>query len=285
VNYLESLDDPALFGPWFGDPSWCAWRTIEAAIFGLPVPDPELFRELTGRDEAPTEPASETWVVAGRRAAKSRKAATIATYLATIGAEVFGWREALAPGERGVILVLAVDKSQARVTLDYARAYFREIPMFRAMVERETAEGLKLSNGMTLAVQSNDYRALRGRTVMASVFDECSYWRHDATSLPDVETYRAVKPAMASVKHSLLIGISSPYRRAGLLWRKFRKHWGQPGNVLVIRASTELLNPTIDRAAIEEAYEDDPEAAAAEFGAEFRSDLADFVSREVSRRW
>ena len=282
MNYVECLEDPEVFGRWFGGPSWTSWRVVEKAIFGLPIPaaDMPLFRELTGREEASDRPATEAWIIAGRRSAKSRKAATIATYLATIGAEVQGYRQRLAPGERGVVLVLAVDKAQAKITLDYARSYFQAIPMFAAMVERDTGEGLELSNRMSLMVQANDFRSIRGRTLVAAILDEVSYWRHELTSLPDVETYRAVKPALASMPGSLLIGISSPYRRAGLLWRKFRKHWGKAGSVLVVKAATEVLNPG-DRATIAEAYEDDPEAARAEWGAEFRSDLADFVQREV----
>ena len=41
------------------------------------------------------------------------------------------------------------------------------------------------------------------------------------------------------------------------------------------------MNPGIDPAIISEAYESDPEAARAEYGAEFRDDLADFVTREI----
>jgi hypothetical protein len=40
------------------------------------------------------------------------------------------------------------------------------------------------------------------------------------------------------------------------------------------------MNSSLDRRVIDEAYESDPEAARAEYGAEFRDDLADFVSRE-----
>ena len=92
VNYLEALDHPDLFGPWFAGPSWKAWRMVERAIFGLPIPEEDLplFKELTGRDEPPDRPVKEAWIIAGRRSAKSRKAATIGTYLATIGAEVCG---------------------------------------------------------------------------------------------------------------------------------------------------------------------------------------------------
>jgi hypothetical protein len=51
--------------------------------------------------------------------------------------------------------------------------------------------------------------------------------------------------------------------------------------VLVWQAPTLVMNPGLDPAIVAEAYESDPEAASAEYGAEFRSDLSDFVSREA----
>jgi hypothetical protein len=50
---------------------------------------------------------------------------------------------------------------------------------------------------------------------------------------------------------------------------------------LVIRAPSMLLNPTLDQAIIDQALEDDPAAARAEWLAEFRVDIESFVSREV----
>ena len=44
---------------------------------------------------------------------------------------------------------------------------------------------------------------------------------------------------------------------------------------------TEAMNPTVPRSVIDRAYERDPANAAAEYGAEFRSDLEAFVSRDV----
>lgn len=283
MNYLEALDHPDLFGRWFTGASWAAWRTVEKAIFGLPLEDSELplFRELTGREEPPDSPAKEAWIIAGRRSAKSRKAATVAVFLATIGAEIQGYHKSLAPGERGIVLVMGVDKAQAKVVLDYAKALVHEIPIFRAMIERETGEEIELTNRLSLVVLANDFRSIRGRTLVAVILDEAAYWRDELTTKPDTEVYRACRPGLATVPGSLLLGISSPYRRAGLLWQKFKKHWGKPGDVLVVKARTEVLNPEIDRRVIEEAYEDDPEAARAEWGAEFRTDLADFVQREV----
>jgi len=284
MDYLQALDDPALFGGMFAGDSWRPWRVVEKSIFGLELDADELplFKELTGREEPPTAPVKEAWIIAGRRTAKSRKAATIGVFLCTVGAEIMGFRKALAPGEVGTCLIMAVDKRQAQVVLGYAKAQFSLVPMLAAMVQRETDQSIELTNNMCLTVLANDFRSVRGRTLVACIMDECAYWRHELIVSPDLEVYRAVRPAMASVPGSLLIGISSPYRRAGLLWQKFKKHWGQPGNnVLVVRAKTDVLNPLIDRQIIEEAHEDDPEAARAEWNAEFREDLADYIRREV----
>ena len=51
--------------------------------------------------------------------------------------------------------------------------------------------------------------------------------------------------------------------------------------MLVWKASTLEMNPGVDKRIVDEAYENDPESAKAEYGGEFRTDLADFVSRET----
>jgi hypothetical protein len=75
----------------------------------------------------------------------------------------------------------------------------------------------------------------------------------------------------------MLIGISTPYRRVGLLHQKHRDFFGvnDPG-VLVVAGSSQQFNPTLDATVIERACASDPEAARAEWNAEFRSDLAAF---------
>jgi hypothetical protein len=77
-------------------------------------------------------------------------------------------------------------------------------------------------------------------------------------------------------------GLSSPYARKGLLYEKYRDHYARDDStVLVWQARTDVMNPQVDRQEIEQAYRDDPLSAAAEFGAEFRSDLQSYVDRET----
>ncbi|AKM09315.1 hypothetical protein [Croceicoccus naphthovorans] len=284
ITFAEACTDPNLFGPWFEADSWAAWRVVDKALFGEPLDADELatFTELTGRTEAPTEPAEEAWFVCGRRSGKDVKAAALGAFLATFGAEQLGFLSRLVRGERGVVQILAVDRDQARVCLGYLRAYFEQ-PILAQMVAKSMADGLELTNGLGIEITTNDQRRVRGRTVVAVVFDEVAFWRSEATVNPDLDVYRAVKPAMATIPGAMLIGISSPYARRGLLWTKYRKHYGKPGKVLIVQAPTWRMNPTIKRDGdfLTEAFNDDPASAAAEFGAQFRVDVEAFVTREV----
>src|SRR5688572_210105 len=103
---LELLADPAVFGPFFRGSTWRAWVGLLAAIFGLRVPDDvtDIVQRCTGRSTLPTQPARELWAIIGRRGGKSRIAALLAVYLACFR------RYVLAPGERGVLMVLAADR-------------------------------------------------------------------------------------------------------------------------------------------------------------------------------
>lgn len=81
---------------------------------------------------------------------------------------------------------------------------------------------------------------------------------------------------------SLLAVISSPYARKGVLFATWQKYHDQPdSDVVLVQAPTLDLNPTFDRRAIERSYEDDPSSAAAEFGAQSRSDVESFVSQDA----
>jgi hypothetical protein len=83
---------------------------------------------------------------------------------------------------------------------------------------------------------------------------------------------------MTTIPGALLLGISSPYARRGVLWERYHQHYGHDGDpVLVWQADTRSMNPTVSEETIEQAYRDDPASAAAEHGALFRSDIEGFL--------
>ena len=99
---------------------------------------------------------------------------------------------------------------------------------------------------------------------------------------PDVEIINAVKPGMATIPGAMLLCASSPHARRGALWEAYRKHFGQDGDpVLVWQAATRDMNATVPQGYIDAHYADDPAKAAAEYGAQFRTDVETFISREV----
>jgi hypothetical protein len=278
---LDAIDDRNLFASWFKDrATWQAWFTFLRALFGLPLTSSELalYRECTGRTEPPTAPATEGWLICGRRSGKSFMGlALVAVYLAAF----HQYRQYLAPGERGVILVIASDRKQARVIFRYVRALLLGVPMLRKLVERETADAFDLNNSTSIEIMAASYRSLRGYTVIAALLDELAFWPTDDSANPDTEIIAAIKPAMATIPNAMLLCASSPYAQRGALFDAFKRHYGKDGDVLVWKAPTRTMNPTVPQSVIDAAMESDPASAAAEYGACFRTDVETYISRDV----
>ncbi len=276
-SIIETMSDERLFLPWFDGASWSAWRIVLKAMNGLPMSRAEAatFRTLADRDP-PKKPAREVWLVCGRRAGKDSVASLVGAHCAAF----FDPRGRLRRGERAVVQCLAVDRDQAKIVLGYIKSYFADIPYLKRMVLNETANGLELNNSVDIVVATNDYRAVRGRAILLSILDEVSFWRDERSASPDTEVYGAIKPGLMTV-NGTIIGISSPHRKAGLLYEKWREHYGQDGDVLVIRAPSMKLNPQLDAKEIAAELEKDPAKAGADWLAAWRDDLATFISREL----
>lgn len=281
LSLLDFLADDMLVPSSFKGSSYDAWRAVLAGAFALPMTAEmrTIFDRLAGGRPLPTERVRELWVVAGRRSAKTEAASHVAVYLATVGAEAMGLVDRLSPGERGVISIVAVDRPQARVAINYAAGLLEASPVLSQLVTRTDRESIELGR-ISIEVSTNSFRSVRGRTLLAAILDECAFYRSDTTATPDVETYRAIVPGLATTG-GLLIGISSPHARSGLLYNKWKRHFGKAGDVLVIQGGTPDFNPTIDPRVIADAEADDPEAAKAEWHGQFRDDVAGFVSRDV----
>ena len=234
--------------------SWDGWRAILARV----TPD-----------------VHEAWFIIGRGGGKSRVDALIACAFATRAYR-------LAPGEKVYIGVFAPDRKQAGITFRYIVGLMRAVPELSAMVTRETRESLELSNGVVIEVLSATTAAPRGRAYALAIVEEAAFLPQDASANPDVELLRAIRPALARVRGSLLCVVSSPYARRGILWDAYQRYHGQPdGEVVFVQAATLDLNPMFDRREVERALEEDPAAAAAEYLGQFRSDVETFIDPEA----
>lgn len=282
MNILQACEEPQLFGPWFKNrENYEAWFAFLAALFGLPMTDEQLaiYRRHTGRQEPPTEASSEAWLIIGRRGGKSFVSSLVAVYLACF----FDYEQYLAPGERGTVMIVAADKKQARVILRYIGAMLTKIPMLQAMMLKPevTANGIDLSNSVSIEVGTASFRSTRGYTYVALLADEIAFWRTDDAAEPDFEVLDAIRPGMATIPNAMMLCMSSPYAKKGALYDAFRRYWGKDGEPLVWKAATREMNPTVAQSVVDRAVARDPAKASAEYGADFRNDIESFVSREA----
>jgi hypothetical protein len=275
---LEALDDQNLFAFHFVGSSWSAWRGFLAALFASDG-TAEAYGACTGRAKPPGAPFTEAALIVGRRGGKSRILALVAVYLAVFR----DYAPYLAPGELATIAVLAANRPQARSIFRYISGILKAVPLFARMVVDENTEAIALANRVVIEIGTASFRTTRGYSFAAVLCDEIAFWRQDETSAnPDVEILRALRPGMASIPGSILMLASSPYAKRGELYAAFRRHFGSDdARALVWKADTATMNPKIDPAIIAEAYDSDPEAVRAEYGAEFRDDLADYITREA----
>ena len=236
-----------------------------------------MIREHAQR-EPPTQPAREAWLVIGRRGGKSRTTAALAVYLAVAR----DYSKLLAVGEIGTLMLLAADRKQARVLRRYIGGIFKANPELDALIESETADAVELSTRVSIEIHTASHRTTRGYTLIGALLDECAFWHSDeGGASPDTEILNAIRPATATIPGALIVGLSSPYRRHGILWNAFNRYFGKPGDVFVWNASTLIMNPRVPMAIIEQAYREDDAAASAEYGACFRRDLERYISQEA----
>lgn len=283
MTLIEAIHDERFFRSLFKDLStWNSWLVFFKVFFGLPIEsrkDRRLFRQCTGLKTPPCKPAREAYVLVGRRGGKSFISAIIAVFLACFK----DWRPFLSPGEKGWIFIIATDREQAKIIKNYIAGIFRSNPIFQRMVKKELVWQIELTNNVNIAVKTCNFKTVRGYTVLTAICEELAFWRDDNSANPDKEILTALRPALATIPESLLIGISTPYSRSGVLWETYRSHFGNndKDSPLIWKASTKVMNPSIDKRIIEDALRKDYSAARAEWDAEFREDIEAFLSLEL----
>jgi hypothetical protein len=275
-----ALTDTDVFGQLVAGESWSAWRVLLVAAMGEHLTDEErvIFLELTGRPCEGGIRAEEFWAIVGRRGGKTRAIAILAAYIAAL----VDFSDVLAPGERASLPIMSASTWQAGKCFQYLDGIFSTVPSLKQLVVNQTADTISLSTHVDIEVRPASFRTARGGTCVAAICDEISFWRSDTSANPDVEILNAIRPALATTG-GMLACISSPYARRGELYNAWKRDYGPNGDpaILVAKAPSRTMNPSLSEKVVARAYERDPASAAAEYGGEFRSDIESFISREV----
>ena len=178
---------------------------------------------------------------------KSVISAMIATYLACF----VDYSEFCVPGEQLVLPIICPDRRQAQTIMGYIRGMFQTSKTLESMVSRILTESIELRNGVAIEVATASFRTTRLFTCIAAILDEVAFLRRsDESANPDKKLSQALLPGMSTIPNALLLGISSPYARRGLLFERHQQFFGvADAPVLVWQADTRSMYPDRVRAA------------------------------------
>lgn len=281
VPMRDALADPNLLGGAIHGDSWLPWRTLLIAAMGERLTDEEraVFTALTGRDVEPLEQVEEVWGIVGRRGGKTRAAGTLAAYVGGL----CDHSEYLAPGERGVIPILAASVTQAGRAFMHAKGILQHSPVLAELIDGDpTADTIRLTSLVDIEVKPANFRTVRSITAVAAIADEIAFWQIEGAANPDSEILNALRPSLATTGGPLFV-ISSPYAKRGELYATFKRDYGAAGDpvILVAKGASKTFNSTLPDRVIKRAYERDAAAASSEYGGEFRNDIQAFIDRDI----
>jgi hypothetical protein len=179
------------------------------------------------------------------------------------------------------VFVIANDKPHAGQIKRYISGIFHASKGLRQLVENETREQIKLKTGVNISVKTSPFLTLRGYSCATVILEDVAFYRSEESANPDREIIAAVRPALANLD-GLLLAISTPYARSGILYENFRKYFMQPGGPLIWKESSpRMMNPISRASVIKKEMEQDPQAARSEWSSEFREDLEQIFSLEA----
>lgn len=257
-----------------------AQETLLRAIYGLPLDADQLaiYKQLTNLDTPPARRQQDVTVVCGRRSGKTgRIGVNIGLYEALLG----GHERHLGKAERGHVVIIAQSLKAVNETMALAKSKVSRSPDLAAEVLSERADELAFRNGMCLSIWPCTVKAVRGLHIPVAVCDEIGFWESEGAN-PDREVvYGAVRPAMATFPQRMLVKLSTPWAKAGVLWDDFQNWFGKPGGPLVWLAPTREMNPNVPVEFIVDEYARDPEKARREYDAVFSDPAEAFLPGEA----
>jgi len=259
-----------------------AQETLLRAIYGLPLDADQLvlWRQCTGREGyRPGHAFSEVTVICGARSGKdSRIAGPVVCYEAVFGSH----EQRLARGERGVIPLVAQDSRATKVAFGYVRDYLLKSPLLAPLVAEPLASEVVLANGISILCFPCTQGSLRSWSIPAAVMDEVAFFRFEGAANSDAEIQTSIRRGMVGFADTRLVKISTPYLKDGLLHEDFKRAFGQDDpDLLVWRAPTLLMNPSIRAERLERERRLDP----VRFAREYEADFAEYLEAFLAAAW
>lgn len=242
--------------------SWRAWRTVARLLDDAELDDEDVETIKARADcDPPSSRVRQLWAVVGRRGGKSTMAAVVAV------------AQACRPYPRvinPVVGLIAKSQEQAKNVAAYVADYADRLGV---LVGKAGATQIKIDGGVTVKVLPNTV-SVRGPNYVGAVLDEAAFLdHHDGAAWSDRDLLQAVQPGMLGVRRPLMMVISTPGMRRGMLAER-KMDWDagkRPAGLMVWHGPTKAMRPNITDEEIAADVELNP-SVACEYESEFFSD-------------
>lgn len=180
----------------------------------------------------------------------------------------------MAPGQKAVALIVALNDKLRREVMNYARGAVRSKPELEATVTEDGVDGfgLRRPDGQVVRFETGVATAggygARGRSLTDFALDEAAFFRDSTAKVNDEEIFRAGSARVLPGGQTIVA--STPWAQAGLLFDMHKRNFGKPVDALIAHAPTLVMHDSpMTRAIVERERLRDPDNAAREFDAKF----------------
>jgi hypothetical protein len=235
--------------------------------------------------------------IVGRRGGKTTLAAALSCFCSIKE----DWSKYLEKTPVATILILSPTKELSQEILEIVRNMYQNSPVLNRLIDtkkRNTQSTFNIKvpfieivdgkeqvhfSRVQIKVGAASKKTTRGIAACAVICDEISFWGTDEKfAETDVDILRAVKPAQAQFKDKfLLIKLSSPGIKQGVLYDEYQKRFELPESYAVFKAPSWVWNPSkFTEGFLRTELDLDPTGFASEYRGDFVDSLSDFISPE-----
>lgn len=260
----------------------------------------DLYEQMTDKEYDPLKDPIMNYIdlVVGRRGGKTTLAAALACYCTVKE----NWQPYLRKHPFATVLILSPTTDFSQEVLEVLRIMFEKSPILSRLIDPNRKNTQKTFNlkipfikvvsgkeeveysRVQVKVGAASKKSTRGIACCTAICDEIAYWGTDEKfAETDTQILRAVRPAQMQFKDKyLLIKLSSPGIKQGILYDEYMKRDSLPSNFAVFKAPSWVWNPEIcTEKFLRTELELDPEGFASEYRADFVDSLSDFISPEM----
>ncbi len=228
---------------------------------------------------------------------------TLASMLALFCAIKTNWKPYLKKTPSATIAILSHSREFSDEVLDIIRLFVEESPVLSRLMDmskkttqstfnmkvpflvpaKSTKTGKKIQySRVTIKVGAASKKTIRGKAICALLCDEIAYWNLEENSAEQDEAIlRAARPALLQFQdQGLLIKLSSPGIKQGLLYNEYIRRHELPESYLTLKAPSWVWNTILLEKEFREEYILDPTGFDAEFRANFVDAISNFIMPE-----